>query len=212
MPNRVLLTVGRRLDPVALGALPPNVHVEPWVEQSDALAAAALVVCHGGSGTVFGALGAGLPVVVVPSFIDQLTNGRRVAAAGAALLVGDGAGARQAADDRRAGRAADHGRRHRRVVASWLPRCGAAYRRGDGCRAVHRGRPCRHPWLKSAPRPVFSTASRPPNPLRQPRSRRCARSGRRVRRRRRSTGAGAVSCAPHATVAGVAGPDVGAAT
>lgn len=87
MPNRVLLTVGRRLDPVALGALPPNVHVEPWVEQSDALAAAALVVCHGGSGTVFGALGAGLPVVVVPSFVDQLTNGRRVAAAGAALLV-----------------------------------------------------------------------------------------------------------------------------
>jgi len=84
---RILLTLGHRLDPATLGRLPANVHVEPWVEQLDVLAAATLVVCHGGSGTVFGALAAGVPVVVVPSFADQFANGRRMAAAGAGITV-----------------------------------------------------------------------------------------------------------------------------
>jgi len=45
------------------------------------------VVCHGGSGTAFAALGAGLPMVVIPLFADQFDNGRRIADAGAALTV-----------------------------------------------------------------------------------------------------------------------------
>jgi UDP:flavonoid glycosyltransferase YjiC (YdhE family) len=84
---RVLLTVGRRFDPAELGAVPPNVHVEPWVDQADALAEADLVVCHGGSGTTFGALAAGLPVVIVPLFADQFANAARVAAAGAGVSL-----------------------------------------------------------------------------------------------------------------------------
>lgn len=72
----VLLTVGRVIDIAALGPVPHNVHVEPWVTQSDVLATADLVVCHGGSGTAFGALAAGVPVVVVPVFADQFENGR----------------------------------------------------------------------------------------------------------------------------------------
>ncbi|HEV7207830.1 MAG TPA: glycosyltransferase [Mycobacteriales bacterium] len=87
LPVRVLLTVGRRFDPVALGVLPANVHVEPWVEQTDALAAADLVLCHGGSGTTFGALAAGLPLIVLPAFADQNVNGRRIAAAGAGITI-----------------------------------------------------------------------------------------------------------------------------
>jgi hypothetical protein len=89
---RVLLTVGRHVDPDALGPVPDNVHVEAWVDQSDVLAGADLVVCHGGSGTVFGALAAGVPLVVVPVFADQFENGRRVEAAGAGLVVESSAG------------------------------------------------------------------------------------------------------------------------
>jgi UDP:flavonoid glycosyltransferase YjiC (YdhE family) len=44
-------------------------------------------VCHGGSGTTYGALAAGLPVVVVPLFADQSANARAVAGAGAGLVV-----------------------------------------------------------------------------------------------------------------------------
>jgi UDP:flavonoid glycosyltransferase YjiC (YdhE family) len=55
------------------------VHVESWVDQNDVLREAALVVCHGGSGTTFGALRAGVPLVVVPLFADQRANGVKVA-------------------------------------------------------------------------------------------------------------------------------------
>ncbi len=84
---RVLLTVGRATDIGALGAVPANVHVEAWVPQGDALAAASAVLCHGGSGTTFGTLAAGLPLVIVPMFADQPANARLVASAGAGLAV-----------------------------------------------------------------------------------------------------------------------------
>jgi UDP:flavonoid glycosyltransferase YjiC (YdhE family) len=87
LPVRVLLTIGHHLDPDALGALPPTVHVESWVDQADVFAAADVVVCHGGSGTTYGALAAGLPMVLVPIFADQFENSKRVAASGAALTV-----------------------------------------------------------------------------------------------------------------------------
>ena len=91
LPVRVLVTVGPDGDPASLGALPDNVHVERWVPQSDVLARAALVLCHGGSGTTFGALDVGVPLVVVPLFADQPANGRLVGQAGAGLVSGRGA-------------------------------------------------------------------------------------------------------------------------
>ncbi len=74
-------------DPEPLGPLPGNVHAEPRVEQRDVLAGAAAVLCHGGSGTTFGALAAGVPLVVVPLFADQPANGRLVASLGAGRIV-----------------------------------------------------------------------------------------------------------------------------
>lgn len=84
---RVLLTTGRPTDRSALGSIPGNVHVETWVPQEDVLAEASLVVCHGGSGTVFGSLAFGRPLVVVPLFADQASNGRLVASGGAGIVV-----------------------------------------------------------------------------------------------------------------------------
>src|SRR3954453_21459611 len=71
----------------ALGSIPENTHVEQWVTQSDVFAHAALVVCHGGSGTTFAALAAGVPLVICPLFADQPVNGRLVEAAGCGLSV-----------------------------------------------------------------------------------------------------------------------------
>jgi UDP:flavonoid glycosyltransferase YjiC (YdhE family) len=87
VPARVLTTVGDDTDLDALGPAPAHVRVERWVPQADALAAASVVVCHGGSGTTLGALAAGLPLVVVPLFADQPENARRVAAVGAGVAV-----------------------------------------------------------------------------------------------------------------------------
>ncbi len=86
---RVLVTVGREADPAELGPLPAGVRVEPWVPLADALAEASVVACHGGSGTVLGALAAGRPLAVLPLFADQPYNARRVHELGAGLAVDD---------------------------------------------------------------------------------------------------------------------------
>jgi hypothetical protein len=87
---RALLTVGTDLPLDALGELPPNVHVERFVPQDDVIPHAAAVVCHGGSGTVLGALAAGVPLVVAPMFADQPYNAERITAIGAGLAVPPG--------------------------------------------------------------------------------------------------------------------------
>jgi MGT family glycosyltransferase len=84
---RVLMTVGRKFDSSVLSPLPKQVHVEPWVDQSRVLGHAELVVTHCGSGTALGSLAAGVPMVAVPLFADQFENSRRIADAGAALIV-----------------------------------------------------------------------------------------------------------------------------
>jgi UDP:flavonoid glycosyltransferase YjiC (YdhE family) len=86
---RTLLTVGRasRFDPTDLGAVPASTRIERWVDQARVLPSAAVVVCHGGSGTVLGALAAGVPTVLVPVFADQFENARRVVGRGAGVAV-----------------------------------------------------------------------------------------------------------------------------
>jgi UDP:flavonoid glycosyltransferase YjiC (YdhE family) len=75
-------------DPGALGPLPPNVHVARWLPQDAVLQRAAAIVCHGGYGSVLGALAHGVPVVALPLFgDDQWRNARRVAELGAGIAL-----------------------------------------------------------------------------------------------------------------------------
>ncbi len=90
LPVRVLVTVGEAADPAALGPLPPRVHAERFVPQHQVLGAATVMVTHGGSGSVLGALAAGVPLVVLPLFADQPQNAGRVAAVGAGMTVAGG--------------------------------------------------------------------------------------------------------------------------
>ncbi len=87
LPARVLMTVGPAVDPMALGTIPANTHIERWVPQGDVFGEARLVVCHGGSGTTFGALAAGVPLVICPLFADQTANARLVHEAGAGVAL-----------------------------------------------------------------------------------------------------------------------------
>jgi UDP:flavonoid glycosyltransferase YjiC (YdhE family) len=83
---RVLVTTGKGFNG-RLGAVPPNVVVESWIPQSSVFPFASMVLCHGGSGTTYGALAAGLPIVFVPMFADQRTNAQLIAVAGAGVVV-----------------------------------------------------------------------------------------------------------------------------
>ena len=89
---RVLLTIGADLPLEALGEVPSHVRVERFVPQDDVLPHAAAVVCHGGSGTVQGALAAGCPLIVTPLFADQPHNASRVEAIGAGIRIGSNEG------------------------------------------------------------------------------------------------------------------------
>ncbi|MDX2812883.1 glycosyltransferase [Streptomyces sp. PA03-5A] len=72
-----------RTDPVALGPLPSNVLVRPFVPQPEVLARSALFVTHGGMNSVNEALYAGVPMLVVPQGADQPMVARRVQELGA---------------------------------------------------------------------------------------------------------------------------------
>lgn len=89
LPVRALLTTGPIMPHDHLGTIPPNVTVEVFVPQSEILPYADAVVCHGGSGSLIGALAQGLPTVVVPLFADQPHNAASVARAGAGVSVTD---------------------------------------------------------------------------------------------------------------------------
>ena len=80
----VLVAVGPEGEPAALGELPDNVHIERFVAQSAVLPMVDLIVQHGGTGTVLGALEAGLPQLVLPQEADQFFNAEILTAAGVA--------------------------------------------------------------------------------------------------------------------------------
>ena len=83
-PVSVVVTVGRRNDPSALGPQPANVAVHQYIPQATLLPHCQAAVIHGGAGTMLGALAAGLPLLFLPQGADQYSNADRVIAAGAA--------------------------------------------------------------------------------------------------------------------------------
>jgi hypothetical protein len=85
---RLLVTVGSDPDPLALGPVPPNVHVERWVAHDAVARHAAVIVCHGGFGSTLGSLRHGVPLVVMPLFaFDQWANAAAVARVGAGIAL-----------------------------------------------------------------------------------------------------------------------------
>ena len=86
-PVRVVATANRRQEQGPLPEAPANAMVVDWLSYSQVMPQAALVVCHGGHGTVARALGAGAPVLCCPAVGDMAENSARVAWAGAGLML-----------------------------------------------------------------------------------------------------------------------------
>lgn len=83
----VVAAVGRDVDPAELGPQPARVRVECWVSQAELLPRCRLVVSHGGSGSVLGALAHGLPMLLIPLGADQPLNAARCEALGVARVL-----------------------------------------------------------------------------------------------------------------------------
>ncbi|MEK6327530.1 MAG: nucleotide disphospho-sugar-binding domain-containing protein [Actinomycetota bacterium] len=86
-PVRVVATANRREPDGPLPEAPANAVVVDWLSYSQVMPAAALVVCHGGHGTVARALGAGAPVLCCPAVGDMAENSARAAWAGTGLML-----------------------------------------------------------------------------------------------------------------------------
>lgn len=77
LPIKVVATVGAGIDPAELGPQPANVRIERYIPQESILPKCSLVVSHGGSGSLLGALAHGLPMVLLPMGADQPLNAAR---------------------------------------------------------------------------------------------------------------------------------------
>ena len=82
LPVSVIVATAGRVQP---GTLPENVRVADYLPGDEAAARSALVICNGGSPAVYQALGAGVPVLGLPTNMDQYLNMRYVQAQGAGI-------------------------------------------------------------------------------------------------------------------------------
>ncbi|TVT61469.1 glycosyl transferase [Amycolatopsis rhizosphaerae] len=68
----VVMTLGSRVEPGALGTLPDNVEAHSWLSHFAVLEHAQLCVTHGGMGTVMQSLHWGRPMVTVPHYAFEV--------------------------------------------------------------------------------------------------------------------------------------------
>jgi len=85
-PVRVVATTNRVV-PQRPIEIPANAVLVDWLSYSQLMPAAALVISHGGHGTVARALGAGTPVLICPIIGDMSETAMRVDWAGAGLSL-----------------------------------------------------------------------------------------------------------------------------
>lgn len=83
-PLNVIVTLGPGADPGALGPQPAGVHVCGYIPYAQLLGGCDLVICHGGAGSILGALCCGLPLLIIPQAADQFYNAERAVRAGVA--------------------------------------------------------------------------------------------------------------------------------
>ncbi len=83
----LLIAVGPNVDPALLEEHGPRVRVLRFVPQRAVLDRCAVVICHGGYGTVLDSVETAVPLVVVPFGADQHVNARSVERLGIGVVV-----------------------------------------------------------------------------------------------------------------------------
>ena len=87
LPVNILVTVGPHIDPAERGVQPAHVRIERFIAQELVMPYCGVVVSHGGSGSVTGALAHGLPSVLMPMGADQSRNAVRCVQLGVACVL-----------------------------------------------------------------------------------------------------------------------------
>jgi UDP:flavonoid glycosyltransferase YjiC (YdhE family) len=85
---RVIVTTGRH-DPAAFGVQPPTIVIERYIPKSLFLSQCAVVVSHGGSGTMLAAYRHGIPQLCIPLLADAFLNAAPLVRSGAGLAINE---------------------------------------------------------------------------------------------------------------------------
>jgi MGT family glycosyltransferase len=86
-PYQVVMVVPSSVDTSALGKIPGNFIVHPYVPQLELFPRVAVFITHGGMSSVQEALSFGVPLVIVPQMQEQAATGGRVAELGAGVIL-----------------------------------------------------------------------------------------------------------------------------
>ncbi|MBT2575312.1 glycosyl transferase family 1 [Bacillus sp. ISL-51] len=81
--GKVVMSIGKHLDPAELDEIPPHVIVKPYVPQLEILKRADLFITHGGMNSTSEGLYYKTPMIVIPMGGDQFAVGRQVEKTGA---------------------------------------------------------------------------------------------------------------------------------
>lgn len=88
-PAQFILSAGQNSDIDQLGTIPANFIIRNHVPQLEVLQHVDAFITHGGMNSVHEGLYYGVAEIVVPSHLEQLLNGKRVAATQTGILLGD---------------------------------------------------------------------------------------------------------------------------
>ncbi|MCP4004699.1 MAG: glycosyltransferase [bacterium] len=87
LPINLIATLGPGIDVQEFVPQPANIRIENYIPQWSLLPHCDLVVCHGGSGSVMGALAHGLPSLLIPLGADQAENADRCVGLGVGQVL-----------------------------------------------------------------------------------------------------------------------------
>jgi len=86
-PWQVVLSRGREVDPAALGPMPDNFLVSPYVPQLEILSRAQVFVTHAGMNSTMESLYYGVPMVAVLQMDEQVITAQRIAELGLGIAL-----------------------------------------------------------------------------------------------------------------------------
>jgi UDP:flavonoid glycosyltransferase YjiC (YdhE family) len=86
-PYRLAITTGGQFDISSLGELPANVTAIPFYPGNRILQKASVTINHGGSGSAYQAMTAGVPQIMIPTHADQQWNADIVQTEGAGIRL-----------------------------------------------------------------------------------------------------------------------------
>jgi UDP:flavonoid glycosyltransferase YjiC (YdhE family) len=84
---QVMMTLGSLVDKNGLKPLPPGFFVASYASGDILASRADAMICHGGNGTAYQALRAGIPVISWPTVKDQYLNAHRLSELGVGITI-----------------------------------------------------------------------------------------------------------------------------